>query len=80
MQPEAKRGPWFLTIPAIAVAILLAGPFALPLVWVSGALKRWQKWAVTALMVIFTIWLLKESAYIYQTLLKSLRDLQEVLK
>ena len=80
MQPEEKKMPWFLTPLAIAAAILCAGPLATPLVWMSGAFKRWQKWAITALIALFTIWLFKASVDLYNILLKDLQALQNVLK
>ena len=80
MPSENKKTPWFLTPPAIAVAILCAGPLATPLVWMSGAFKRWQKWVITALIALLTIWLFKASADLYNILLKDIKALQQVLR
>jgi len=80
MPSEDKKTPWFLTPLAVAAAILCAGPLATPLVWMSGAFKRWQKWAITALIALFTIWIFKASADLYKILLKDLQELQSILK
>lgn len=79
MPRDDKKVPWFLTPAAIAMAVLLAGPLAIPLVWMSGALRRWQKIAVTSLLVALTAWLLKSSADLYSILLEEMRELRDVL-
>ena len=80
MANETKKTPWYLTPVAIIAAILLAGPFAIPLVWMSSAFKRWHKVAITAALALLTIWLFNTSANILSAALKELRELQEVMK
>jgi len=46
----------------------------------SGAFKRWQKWVITALIALLTIWLFKASADLYNILLKDIKALQQVLR
>lgn len=79
MQPD-KKTPWFLTPIAVIIAILCAGPLALPLVWMSPALKRWHKWLITAIIAILTIWLFKTSADLYKMLLKEMQALQDAMR
>jgi hypothetical protein len=70
---------WYLKPLIIFMIILAAGPFALPLVWKSPSFKRWQKIAITALLVVLTIWLIKISIDLYHLLLKELKSLSEIL-
>ena len=79
MQPD-KKTPWFLTPPAVTIAVLCAGPFALPLVWMSSALKRWHKWLITVIIVFLTIWLFKASAELFNILFKEMQALQEAIR
>jgi hypothetical protein len=79
MQPE-KKAPWFLTPLAVTVAILCAGPLALPLVWMSPELKHWHKWFITVLIAVLTIWLFKASVDLYKILLKEIQSLQEAMR
>lgn len=63
----------------ILIMFLAAGPFALPLVWVSPALNRWQKMLITAAILLFTVWLLRAGVDIYNVLLKDIRALRETM-
>ena len=75
-KPKIK---WYLTPVSIIIAILAAGPFALPLVWMSPALKKWLKVVITAALILFTIWLVKASVDIYRTIFKQMQDLKCLL-
>ena len=70
---------WYLKPIPIVIAILIIGPFALPLVWMSPALKKWHKTAVTIILVLVTIWLVQVSVSIYQLLMTEMKSLQETL-
>jgi hypothetical protein len=80
MASEPKKMPWFLTSMAVFAAIIFAGPFAIPLVWMSGAFKRWQKWAITAALVLLSAWIFKASSGLYDIMSKEMRELQEIMK
>ena len=67
---------WYYKPTWIVVAILTAGPFALPLVWLSPALKRWLKVLLTIVTVIITVWLVKATIDIYKIILKEMTELQ----
>lgn len=71
---------WYLRPVAIVIAILCLGPFALPLVWVSPAFKRWQKAAITAILILITIWLAKMTADVAQDVMKRLQELQAAMR
>ena len=79
MQPD-KKIPWFLTLPVVVIAILCAGPLALPLIWISPALKHWHKWLITVIMAVLTIWLFKASAELFNFLFKEMQALQDVTR
>ena len=71
---------WYLKPLAVIIAILIVGPFALPLVWMSPVFKRWQKAIITILLILVTIWLVQVSAAIYRTLLSQMQSLRDTLK
>jgi hypothetical protein len=71
---------WYLKPAAIVVAILAVGPFAIPLVWVSPAFKKWQKTVITVLLILLTIWLVGFSADAYKSFHQQILDLQAIMK
>ncbi len=71
---------WYYKPVWIIVIILGAGPFALPLVWLSPALKKWHKIALTIALVIFTIWFARASIAIYRDIMKEMAELQSIMK
>lgn len=71
---------WYLKPIPIVIAILIVGPFALPLVWMSPAFKRWHKTAVTVILILVTIWLGRVSVNAYQLFITEMKSLQETFK
>ena len=71
---------WFYKPVWIVVAILAAGPFALPLVWFSPALKPWHKILTTIVIILISVWLVKATVDIYSTLSKQMAELQSVIQ
>ena len=71
---------WYYRPIWVVVAILAAGPFALPLVWMSPALKRWAKVSLTVVTIAITIWMIKAAIDIYQIILKEMSELQSALR
>jgi membrane protein implicated in regulation of membrane protease activity len=80
MEHESAKTKWFLRPVMIFVSILVIGPFAIPLVWLSPAFKTWQKAAITAILLLLSVWFLKAGAGIYANLEKDLADLQSVFR
>lgn len=82
MRPLEKPGviptKWYYKPAWIFVAVLTAGPFALPLVWKSPELKLWHKVAITTGLIAITIWLAKATVDIYQSLLKQMKEIQSM--
>jgi len=75
-----KKVNWYFKPVAVTIAILAIGPFALPLVWLSPAMKKRHKIVITILVVLAAIWMVQASIKIYQSLLKDMRELQGVLR
>lgn len=73
---SAKPIKWYYRPVMVIVAILALGPFALPLVWMSPALKKWHKIVLFALTLALTAWLVKAMADIYQVVSKQMSDMQ----
>lgn len=80
VKPDKRLVKWYLKPVAIFIAIAATGPFAIPLVWISPAFKRWQKIALTLAIILFTLWIIRSSIDLYRILLKEMLTLQEALK
>ena len=83
MNETANKEPaikWYYKPVWVFVAILAAGPFALPIVWFSPALKRWHKVIITIALLIITVWMVKATVDIYQIVLKQMTELQKNLQ
>jgi hypothetical protein len=52
--PKWYHNVWFVLV----MLLFVVGPFGLPLVWKNPAFPRWVKWALTVVMVCYTLWLL----------------------
>ncbi|MFH0764228.1 MAG: hypothetical protein V1927_04430 [Candidatus Omnitrophota bacterium] len=76
---EKTKMKWYLTPVWVVIAILMFGPFAIPLVWMSPAFKRWLKATITVLLILFTIWTIKVSVTLYNTLKDQMQTLQDEL-
>lgn len=77
-ETTASKAKWYHKPASIVVAVLLVGPLALPLVWISPALKRWQKIVITALLLAISVWLYKESARLYQAIVDQLDQIKAI--
>lgn len=83
MSHDLKTGQakvkWYLRAPVVVIAILAFGPFAAPLIWMSPALKKWQKTALTVTTALLTLWMIRLSIDFYRILLKEMQSLQAAL-
>ncbi|MFA6142282.1 MAG: hypothetical protein WC738_03200 [Candidatus Omnitrophota bacterium] len=57
---------WYLKPAMVIVWIFVAGPFALPLVWISPGFKKWHKIVLTILLILMTMWMFHASVEIYR--------------
>jgi len=48
------KGKWHQSIAFMVGALVILGPFALPLVWTNHNLKLWIKLAITLSMILLT--------------------------
>lgn len=78
MPPNATVPPILRPIPVV-IAMLMVGPFALPLVWVSPAFSRAQKAAITLIVALFSVWLVHSSVRLYGLLMERMQQLQQAL-
>jgi len=76
--PVKAKTTWYLKTIPIVIAILLAGPFALPLVWMSPELKTFHKVLITIIVIVLTVWLVVASVKVYRILLERLIELQSL--
>ena len=83
MSPDLKvdqaKVKWYLKAPIVVIAILGFGPFAVPLIWMSPTLKKWQKTALTVATALFTLWMIRASMDLYRILIKEMQGLQAAL-
>ncbi len=79
VKSDGTKVKWYLRTPMVLITILGFGPFAVPLIWMSPALKKWQKMALTAATVLFTLWMIRSSIDLYRILLKEMQGLQAAL-
>lgn len=77
---DKAQAKWYFKPVAVIAAILAVGPLALPLVWMSPCFKKWVKAAITAAVILLTIWLFRASVDLYEKLSSQIQDLQKVLK
>jgi len=77
---EKKGGPWYHKPVLIVIAILCVGPLALPLVWMSPRLSKVNKVAITVIVLLLTVWLVRASVDMYGYLMDRLEEIREVLQ
>lgn len=71
-QPQGK---WYFRTSRVVLAILIAGPFALPLVWFNPQYKPATKFIVTVLVIALTILLSLETLKLYSQLAREIEGL-----
>ncbi|MDD3905111.1 MAG: hypothetical protein PHS46_01100 [Candidatus Omnitrophica bacterium] len=71
---------WYYRPIWVIVALLAAGPFALPLVWLSPALKKLHKIFLTIAVLIITVWLIMTTAEICRVVIKQMEDIKSIMQ
>ena len=74
-RPRKQPVQWYYKNASIIVAILLVGPFALPLVWKNPQYKLEVKIIVSALVIILTILLIYLFLYLMKLSMNQLNTL-----
>lgn len=77
-QQQKRQIRWYHRPLVIFLAVLAAGPLALPLVWTTPVLKKMHKIVVTVVLAALTIWLIRSSLELYRILLEELKSLSEI--
>ena len=77
---EKPKMKWYLRPMMVIVWIFIAGPFALPLVWMSPGLKKRHKITLTILLILMTLWMLYLSAEIYRLFMVEMRELKGMMQ
>jgi len=75
-QPKVK---WYFTTYWVVIAILCAGPFALPLIWYNPRYKYATKWIVSVVLIIITIYVSIKSIELFKTMMQQLDQAQREL-
>ena len=77
-ESKKPRDRGYLSVQAVLFGLVLVGPLALPLLWLSPKFSYRLKILLTIVMALLTIWLFKSSVFILQTLLSQMKDLREI--
>jgi len=80
LDPNKRTYKWYFHPISVIMSIIILGPFAIPLICVNPALKRWHKVAAILIIVLVTLWTIKLSVDIVKIVLKEMKSLQEILQ
>lgn len=59
MEPAAGKGKWYHGVAPVLVSLFIVlGPFGLPLLWKSPRFTQQWKWILTALTLLYTVFLI----------------------
>lgn len=72
---SGTKTKWYLRPASVILALFFFGPFAIPLVWMSPAIKRLYKILLTVVTILITIWLIKVSVDTYSMIESHMKDL-----
>jgi hypothetical protein len=75
VQPAKPATKWYYTTPAVVIAVLSVGPFALPLVWYNPRYSITVKAVVTVATIVLTIALVYAMMFAYKLLIDQIRAL-----
>ena len=70
---------WYHHIWFVVMMLIVAGPFAFPLLWKSPKLSRGAKWALTLLFTILTLLAIWLSVETFRLIWKHVQELQAAL-
>jgi dolichyl-phosphate-mannose--protein O-mannosyl transferase len=74
LRPKPKT-KWYYSTPAVVIALLVIGPFALPLVWNNPNYKLITKVIITIVVIAVTIWACYLAANVYRRLIEDVNAL-----
>lgn len=70
---------WYYRPWAIAAAILCFGPLGLVPLWFRPKTKLYIKTGVSIIVIVITVWVVKETAGIYKRLMEYYQELSQVM-
>lgn len=74
VRPKPKT-KWYYSNPVIVIGLLVAGPFALPLVWRNPSYTVITKVIITIVVIAVTIWVCYLMGYMYERLIEEVNSL-----
>ena len=76
MLTDQKPAPWYFSKRFVVAMLVIFGPLALPLVWLSPKFSITWKIGTTVLAVVLTVLLWKTTTAMFQMLNERLKDIQ----
>ncbi|MDD5327993.1 MAG: zinc ribbon domain-containing protein [Phycisphaerae bacterium] len=70
-----SKSKWYFSTSAVVVALIVLGPFALPMVWFNPRYKIITRVVVTVIVIAFTILFTYLVADTYRNLMKQIEEL-----
>lgn len=67
-QKPKEKVPWYFSKTAITLAVMVVGPFAIPLIILHPTMPKWQKGVFTAVLLVFTYYLVHVTSNVYKAL------------
>lgn len=77
--PDPSPAPWYLTRGGVWLGILVAGPLALPLVWMSPRFSRTAKWLLTIGLVAATYLMAQAAAALVERVQSRMDEIRSLL-
>ena len=74
----SKSGPWYLNRRSVILGLVIFGPLALPLLFLSPRFSLPIKILITALFVVSAVFLWKYSVMVYTQLKEQLSQMKEM--
>lgn len=72
-----EKPKWYYGIIPVFLGLILIGPFAFPALWKSPRFNLFWKIFLTFLVIAATVWMLKASAGILDSLMAQIKQLKE---
>jgi hypothetical protein len=74
-KPVKPKPKWYFATSGVVIALLCAGPFALPLVWFNPRYKPVTKLVITIIVIVLTIWCCYLTMNMYRGLMEQIKTL-----
>ena len=74
--PHPSSQPWHQSVSFLAVALLVVGPLAIPLIWFNRKIPFLMKIAFTVLVAALTWWTVRFSTVLLERLQRQLAELR----